>query len=34
MLRGKAIAYEEKNKSLKKRARDSVLTSTDRLGKN
>lgn len=33
MLRGKAIAYEEKNKSLKKRARDSVLTSTDRLGK-
>jgi len=33
MLRGKAIAYEEKNKSLKQRSRDSVLTSTDRLGK-
>ena len=33
MLRGKAIAYEEKNKSLKKRVRDKVLTSTDKLGK-
>ena len=33
MLRGKAIAEEEKNKSLKQRARDSVLTSTDRLKK-
>jgi Fe-S oxidoreductase len=33
MLRGKAIAYQEKNKSLKQRARDSALTSTDSLGK-
>ena len=32
MLRGKAIAYEEKNKPLKQRARDSLLTSTDKLG--
>jgi Fe-S oxidoreductase len=33
MLRGKAIAYQEKNKTFKQRTRDSVLTSTDSLGK-
>ena len=34
MLRGKAISYENKKKSLLKRTRDKVLTSTDTLGKS
>lgn len=33
MLRGKAISYQEKNKTFLKRARDKILTSTDQLGK-
>jgi|TARA_B110000014_G_scaffold264484_1_gene266745 glycerol-3-phosphate dehydrogenase subunit C len=33
MLRGKAIAFKEKQKSLLKRFRDKILTSTDTLGK-
>jgi Fe-S oxidoreductase len=33
MLRGKSIAYKEKNKNILKRTRDNLLTSTDSLGK-